>query len=140
VNNVVLIGFMGSGKSTVGPILAQRLGRPFRDLDDEIVAAAGRPVDAIFKDEGEVGFRRREAGCLARALAEAAWTEPSGPKTGFAHTSSHRSSPSRSKPGAVCWKVSVLSIRSCWRGSKSRRAPTTLTGSSPRPGRAATKA
>jgi 3-dehydroquinate synthase len=69
VNNVVLIGFMGSGKSTVGPILAQRLGRPFRDLDDEIVAAAGRPVDAIFKDEGEVGFRRREAGCLARALA-----------------------------------------------------------------------
>ena len=69
MNNVVLIGFMGSGKSTVGPLLAERLGRLFRDLDDEIVAGAGRPVDVIFKDEGEVGFRGREADCLARALA-----------------------------------------------------------------------
>ncbi len=66
---MVLIGFMGSGKSTVGAVLAERLGRPFRDLDDEIVAAAGRPVDAIFTDEGEAGFRRREAACLAQALA-----------------------------------------------------------------------
>ena len=46
MNNVVLVGFMGSGKSTVGPILARLLDRPFVDLDDEIVKEAGRPIAA----------------------------------------------------------------------------------------------
>jgi shikimate kinase/3-dehydroquinate synthase len=68
VNNVVLVGFMGSGKSTVGPQLAQRMGRPFVDLDDVIVADAGRSVAEIFSSEGEAGFREREARCLQRAL------------------------------------------------------------------------
>jgi len=68
VNNIVLVGFMGSGKSTVGPLLAKRLGRPFREIDDEVVAEAGRPVTQIFANEGESGFRLREAACLARAL------------------------------------------------------------------------
>jgi shikimate kinase/3-dehydroquinate synthase len=68
VNNVVLVGFMGSGKSTVGPKLAQRMGRPFVDLDDVIVADAGRSVAQIFASEGEAGFREREARCLQRAL------------------------------------------------------------------------
>jgi shikimate kinase / 3-dehydroquinate synthase len=68
VNNVVLVGFMGSGKSTVGPQLAQRMGRPFVDLDDLIVADAGRSVAEIFSSEGEAGFREREARCLQRAL------------------------------------------------------------------------
>ena len=68
MNNIVLVGFMGSGKSTVGLLLAERLGRPFRDLDDEIVSAAGHPVDAIFATEGESGFRRRETDSLARVL------------------------------------------------------------------------
>ena len=44
MNNVVLVGFMGSGKSTVGPQLAQRMDRPFVDLDDVIEADAGRSV------------------------------------------------------------------------------------------------
>ncbi|HEY0491889.1 MAG TPA: 3-dehydroquinate synthase [Candidatus Dormibacteraeota bacterium] len=69
MNNIVLIGFMGSGKSTVGPLLAQRLNRPFREIDDEVAADAGRSVSQIFASEGEPGFRRREAACLARALA-----------------------------------------------------------------------
>src|SRR4029077_13454911 len=48
MNNVVLVGFMGSGKSTVGPCLAQRMDRPFVDLDDVIEAEAGRTVAEIF--------------------------------------------------------------------------------------------
>ena len=68
MNNVVLVGFMGSGKSTVGQHLAQRLERPFVDLDDVIEADAGRSVAEIFSSEGEAGFRERESRCLQRAL------------------------------------------------------------------------
>jgi shikimate kinase/3-dehydroquinate synthase len=68
LNTVVLVGFMGSGKSTVGPHLAQRMDRPFVDLDDVIEAEAGRSVTEIFSSEGEAGFREREARCLERAL------------------------------------------------------------------------
>ena len=68
MNNVVLVGFMGSGKSTVGPHLAQRLARPFIDLDDVIEADAGRSVAEIFSSEGEAGFRERESRCLRRVL------------------------------------------------------------------------
>jgi 3-dehydroquinate synthase len=68
LNNVVLIGFMGSGKSSVGPHLARLMNRPFIDLDDAIEADAGRSVAEIFSSEGEAGFRDREARCLQRAL------------------------------------------------------------------------
>ena len=68
MNNVVLVGFMGSGKSTMGPHLAQRLERPFVDLDDVIESDAGRPVAEIFSSEGEAGFRERESRCLQRVL------------------------------------------------------------------------
>jgi shikimate kinase / 3-dehydroquinate synthase len=68
LNNVVLVGFMGSGKSTVGPRLAQRLDRAFVDLDDLIEADAGRSVAEIFSSEGEAGFRERESRCLQRSL------------------------------------------------------------------------
>ncbi len=59
--NVILVGFMGSGKSTVGRLLGERLGRPFIDLDQEIEARAGASIAQIFAEEGESGFRRREA-------------------------------------------------------------------------------
>ena len=52
---------MGAGKSTCGPILARRLGWEFVDLDEEVAAAAGAPVSAIFAGEGEATFRAREA-------------------------------------------------------------------------------
>ncbi|TME22032.1 MAG: 3-dehydroquinate synthase [Chloroflexi bacterium] len=68
MNNVVLVGFMGSGKSTVGRVLAERTNRSFVDLDDDIAADAGRSISEIFADEGEAGFRRREAHGLRRAL------------------------------------------------------------------------
>ena len=66
---VVLVGFMGSGKSTVGRILARRLGYAFEDMDRRIEARAGRTIAAIFRDEGEEAFRaleREEARALAR--------------------------------------------------------------------------
>jgi shikimate kinase/3-dehydroquinate synthase len=68
VNNVVLVGFMGSGKTTVGRELADRLQRSFVDLDREIEAEAGRSIAEIFAGEGEAGFRQRERRGLERAL------------------------------------------------------------------------
>ena len=68
MNNVVLVGFMGSGKTTVGRALADRTGRTFIDLDDEIAADARRSITDIFADEGESGFRERESRGLERVL------------------------------------------------------------------------
>lgn len=57
---VFLTGFMGSGKSTVGPILANTVGYEFVDLDARIEAAEGRSIRAIFQSDGEGYFRARE--------------------------------------------------------------------------------
>ena len=59
-SRVVLVGFMGSGKSAVGRVLARRLGYRFEDLDRRIEARAGRTIAQIFRDEGEDAFRRLE--------------------------------------------------------------------------------
>ena len=67
---ILLVGLPGAGKSTVGPIVAARLGRPFVDLDRVIEAQAGRTVAAIFTSEGEPGFRARER-AASRALGRA---------------------------------------------------------------------
>lgn len=61
---IFLIGFMGSGKTTVGRLLAERLGRPFVDLDELISIGAGRSIPEIFAIEGEARFRQREAEAL----------------------------------------------------------------------------
>ncbi|MCK8680906.1 shikimate kinase [Streptomyces lichenis] len=61
---------MGSGKSTVGALLAERLGAPYRDTDADIVAAQGREISDIFLDEGEEHFRALERAAVAAALAE----------------------------------------------------------------------
>ncbi len=70
---VYLVGMPGSGKSTVGPELASRLGVPFVELDDEIARAAGMTVREIFEHDGEARFRELEAA----ALAEVASYDPS---------------------------------------------------------------
>ncbi|UQX00277.1 shikimate kinase [Streptomyces sp. RerS4] len=67
---VVLVGPMGSGKSTVGGLLAERLGVPYRDTDADIVAAQGREISDIFVDEGEPYFRELERRAVAAAVAE----------------------------------------------------------------------
>jgi shikimate kinase len=66
--NLLLVGPMGAGKSHVGRLLAERLGWAFVDVDARVVEAAGRPIPAIFAEEGEPGFRAREARALAEAL------------------------------------------------------------------------
>ena len=67
--HVVLVGMMGSGKSTSGRVLATRLGYAFADADTEIERCAGRTIRAIFADDGEPAFRRIEADVLAALLA-----------------------------------------------------------------------
>lgn len=64
---VFLAGFMATGKSKVGPILARRLNRIFVDTDELIVESAGKSIPRIFADDGEAAFRRIERGCVARA-------------------------------------------------------------------------
>jgi len=66
---VVLVGMMGSGKTTVGRKLAARIGATFVDTDELVVAAAGKPVREIFASDGEAEFRRLEAAALNDALA-----------------------------------------------------------------------
>lgn len=58
--NIYLIGFMGAGKSTIGKLLARRLKRGFCDTDRLVEARAGRPITAIFAQEGETRFRALE--------------------------------------------------------------------------------
>ncbi|MET9394343.1 shikimate kinase [Streptomyces sp. NPDC006624] len=67
---VVLVGPMGVGKSTVGQLLAERLGVSYRDTDDDIVAEQNRTIAEIFVDDGEPAFRAVEKAAVRRALAE----------------------------------------------------------------------
>ena len=67
--HVVLVGLMGSGKTTVGRIVAERLVRPFVDSDEVIEATEGRTVREIWLDDGEPAYRRLETEAMKRALA-----------------------------------------------------------------------
>ncbi|MFF3754337.1 shikimate kinase [Streptomyces sp. NPDC002018] len=67
---VVLVGPMGVGKTTVGELLAERLGTGFRDSDADIVAAQGKPVSDLFIEGGEEYFRELERAAVREAVAE----------------------------------------------------------------------
>lgn len=67
VSNIVLVGFMGTGKSAVGRRLSRHLKRPFVDLDERIAREAGKSVPEIFAGEGEHGFRKRESEAVRHA-------------------------------------------------------------------------
>lgn len=69
VRRIVLTGFMGSGKSTVGPLVAKRLGWRFVDADDVIVANTAMPIHAFFARHGEAAFRKLEHETIARLAA-----------------------------------------------------------------------
>lgn len=68
MNNIVLIGFMGCGKSTVGIKLSYRLRRIVEDTDKLIEKKAGKTISDIFKEEGEPAFRQMETECLKELL------------------------------------------------------------------------
>ncbi len=67
--NIVLVGFMGTGKTSAGKILAEQLGMTFLDMDEEIVRREGRSIPEIFGSDGEAYFREVERS-LVRELAE----------------------------------------------------------------------
>ena len=71
LRHVVLVGPMGSGKTTLGRALAAKTALTFEDVDARIAADAGCDIPAIFADEGEAGFRSRESHALAAVLAGA---------------------------------------------------------------------
>lgn len=64
--NLVLVGFMATGKTEVGRILAERLGRDFFDVDDDIVKTTGMSIDKIFEDFGEDFFRDLESNVIQK--------------------------------------------------------------------------
>ena len=66
MENIVLIGMPGCGKSTVGKLLAEETGKQFVDADAEIVQATGKPIPEIFAEEGEAGFRKWETDVLSQ--------------------------------------------------------------------------
>lgn len=68
-SNLILVGMMGAGKTTVGRLLARRLKRPFYDSDQEIERRCGVRIPVIFDIEGEAGFRAREAQVIAEICA-----------------------------------------------------------------------
>jgi shikimate kinase len=69
---IALAGFMGVGKTTVGRLLAEALGRPFYDTDSYVEAASGRSVEDFFLNDEEPEFRRREAEAVADLLNKGA--------------------------------------------------------------------
>lgn len=70
IRAVVLVGFMGSGKTAVGRELGQQSGWPFEDLDDRIEKREGRAVEQIFRESGEIAFRQAEHSALRQLIIE----------------------------------------------------------------------
>ncbi len=66
--NIILVGMMGAGKTTVGKLLAKQLGKTFIDSDEEIQRRTGVTIPHIFDVEGEAGFRLRESGVIQELL------------------------------------------------------------------------
>jgi shikimate kinase len=90
-SHIILLGFMGSGKTTVGRLLAERLGRSFVDLDDRIEAAAGKTISEIFATDGEDAFRDAEAQALATLLG--AGRDPDAVRSGACAPDADRPDP-----------------------------------------------
>jgi len=67
---ILLVGFMGAGKTSVGRALSRRLGLPFEDLDDRIQNREGKTIEQIFRESGEAEFRRVETAALRELLGE----------------------------------------------------------------------
>lgn len=77
-HNIILIGPMGSGKSTIGKLLANNLGLPFFDSDREIEHRTGATIPLIFEIEGETGFRDREVSVIDEITRSSGWVLATG--------------------------------------------------------------
>jgi shikimate kinase len=71
-DRLLLVGMMGAGKTTIGELIASRLGWKFLDSDAQVLAATGRTVPDIFADDGEPAFRVEESRVLAEAVTDPA--------------------------------------------------------------------
>jgi shikimate kinase len=73
---IYVVGFMGSGKTTIGKRLADELGWHFFDIDDDIEAIAGMSIPNIFEEKGEAEFRRIESEAIAARVRQAEASKP----------------------------------------------------------------
>jgi len=97
--NLILVGMPGSGKSTIGKLLAEKTGRRFIDADAEIEKAAGMPIPSIFEKEGEEGFRKRETEILKKWGMEAGLVLA----TGGGCVTREENTPLLRQNGAIFW-------------------------------------
>ena len=100
-SHVWLIGMMGSGKSAVGAALATRLGRPFHDVDAEVVADAGCSVSELWAARGEAAFRAIEAAVVRRMASQ----PPAVIATGGGAVLDPRNVAEMRRSGRVVWLV-----------------------------------
>jgi shikimate kinase len=99
-NHLALVGLMGSGKSSVGAVLAERLGRVLIDTDHLVEANTGTTIAHLFQSQGEAAFRRFELDSLGRALAR---EEPSVIATGGGIVTSPQARRMLSIDATVVW-------------------------------------
>src|ERR1035437_6769773 len=120
--NIVLIGFMGSGKSTVGRELHHRLGYPLVDMDQVIEQRAGKPITAIFADEGEQAFRDMETDLLVEL------DDPAAPRriisTGGGVVGREQNRALLQRLGYVVWLHAPISV--ILEGTRHNRSPPLL--------------
>ena len=116
--HIFLIGFMGSGKSTVGILLAERLNLPFLDSDKEIEKKAGKSINEIFSQEGEATFREMEMDFLQELKS----IEASVIAVGGGLPASENALPLMREMGLVIYlNTSLLTLLKRLRGEKEQR-------------------
>ncbi len=110
---IFLVGFMGSGKTTAGQLLAQRLGWRFVDVDNEIEAAEGISIAGLFGARGEAGFRQIEATALRRVADEIAAGKAAVVASGGGAFAQPANADLMANHGATIWLDAPLDV--AWR-------------------------
>jgi shikimate kinase len=103
VPSIFLVGFRGSGKSTVGHLLARRLSRAFVDTDRLVEEAAGKSIARIFSDDGEPAFRALETSALERVCLRVEAGEPIVAATGGGIVLAESNRKRMRSAGVVAW-------------------------------------
>lgn len=106
MKNIVLIGMPGCGKSTIGNLLAEKLGRKFVDADAEIVQMAGKPIPEIFAQDGEEVFRKWETTALENLGKQSGLVIA----TGGGCVTRERNYPALHQNGSIFWLERDLSL------------------------------